>query len=443
MKKKSTFLSILFFCTTCIFAQNNFNATPVGFGAATTGGGNVSPETVSTYADLKSKITATGAKVILVSGEITIPSGQPISAVVTNKSIIGLPGAKLINENQSNPGAGILYLKPGSSNVIIRNLTFIGPGAYDIDGQDNLTADGCTNLWVDHCEFQDGQDGNFDMKGLTDNVTVSWCKFTYLKPAVCCGSGGSNDHRFSDLVGSSATNAPADGHYSITFLGCYWADGCKERMPRARNAELHILNCYYNTTVSGSKAIGLGGGTNNATCYVENTHFARIGSAFASYVSTDGGTASVKFVNCLGGSADVGTVATPTYTTNPIAVTDVAAAVTDTGCGAGATLQVTTNGTISVGTCSVMGNGEVQQNAVPSVYAVAHESSLKIYLPVNATEKATVTVFSLQGQKVLEYSNLDASGGVLELKTDALEHAAYTCRVNVGKDSKTIKFIKK
>ena len=82
---------------------------------------------------------------------------------------------------------------------------------------------------------------------MCDNTTISWCKFTYLKPAIAGGSGGSNDHRFSDLIGSGATDFPSDGHYSITFQNCYWADGCKERMPRARNAEIHLLNCYYNT----------------------------------------------------------------------------------------------------------------------------------------------------------------------------------------------------
>ena len=263
---KNIFFVVIFFFNISTFGQSYFFNSPEGFGSATTGGGNATPVTVTNYTNLKSNMTASDARVILVSGEITIPSGQPISAVIKNKTIIGLPGAKLINENQSNPGAGIIYLKSGSNNVIIRNLIFVGPGAYDIDGQDNLTSDGCTNLWVDHCEFQDGQDGNFDIKGQSDNVTVSWCKFTYLKPPLAGGSGGSNDHRFSDLLGSSSTDYPADGNFSITFQNCYWAEGCKERMPRARNAQLHILNCYYKTSVPSSLAIGLGGGTNNSSC---------------------------------------------------------------------------------------------------------------------------------------------------------------------------------
>ena len=345
---KKIFISLLFLSITNLFSQEYYLAAPEGYGAATTGGGDAEPIVVSTFADLKTQLVLTGSKVILVSGEITVPFGQPISAVITNKTLIGLPGAKLINENQSNPGAGIMYLKPGSNNVIIRNLVFVGPGAYDIDGQDNLTADGCTNLWVDHCEFQDGQDGNFDIKGLSDNVSVSWCKFTYLKPAEAGGSGGSNDHRFSNLIGSSASNAPADGHYNVTFQGCYWASGCKDRMPRGRNLDIHLLNCYYNTGISNSKAIGLGGGTNNSTCYVESCNFANVGTIF-SIASSDGGTVAINYSNCLnmGGASNLGTVTPPSYATTVIPVEDLESYMTDATCGAGATLLVETNGTVN------------------------------------------------------------------------------------------------
>lgn len=253
-------------------------ANPQGFGAATTGGGSPTASntvTVDTYAKLKTALTSTTTanSVILISGTIDCTY---TSVLLTNKTIIGLPGAKLRNL-QITPGdsptsaanSGTLYIKAGSNNVIIRNLIFEGPGAYDVDGRDNLTNEG-TNVWVDHCEFQDGMDGNFDIKGAADNVSVSWCKFTYLKAPTAGGSGGSADHRFTNLVGSGITDFPADGRYSVTFQNCYWAEGCKARMPRARNAELHVLNCYYKTSVSEASAFGLGAGNQGTTCYVEN-----------------------------------------------------------------------------------------------------------------------------------------------------------------------------
>lgn len=174
--------------------------SPEGFGANTTGGGNATPIIVSTYNDLKTQLLSSGIKVILVSGIITIPSGGEISGTVTNKTLLGLPGARLVNSNQTASTSGILYLSSGSNNVIIRNLIFEGPGAYDVDGNDNLTCE-ATNFWVDHCEFQDGMDGNFDIVKSANYGTVSWCKFTYLKPPKPGGSGGNDDHRLSGLVG--------------------------------------------------------------------------------------------------------------------------------------------------------------------------------------------------------------------------------------------------
>jgi pectate lyase len=439
--KNNIFLGFFLLCALNVFAQDYFLAAPQGFGAATTGGGSVAPVTVTTYATLKSNIIAAGAKVILVSGEITIPSGQPISAIVTNKSIIGLPGAKLINENQSNPGAGILYLKTGSSNVIIRNLIFVGPGAYDIDGQDNLTADGCTNLWVDHCEFQDGQDGNFDIKNLSDNVSVSWCKFTYLKPAVAGGSGGSNDHRFSNLIGASASNAPADGHYSVTFQNCYWANGCKDRMPRARNAELHIVSCYYNTTVSGSKAIGLGGGTNDSTCYVENCNFDNVGSVFSNATS-DGGTVAINYSNCLSGGNNIGTVTAPTYTISAIPVDEVQSHLTDATCGAGATLQVTATGEISSGICTSLGNDDNYTVLRLVSYDTLVTDTLKIYIENTISGNADIAIYSTNGQEVFSASKNVGSDKMIVLDLTALQAGIYVCKVVINEQKLNWKFVK-
>lgn len=439
---KNIFFVVIFFFNILTFGQSYFFNSPEGFGSATTGGGNATPVIVTNYIDLKSNMTNTVAKVILVSGEILIPSGQPISAVIKNKTIIGLPGAKLINENQSNPGAGIIYLKYGSNNVIIRNLIFVGPGAYDINGQDNLTSDGCTNLWVDHCEFQDGQDGNFDIKGLSDNVTVSWCKFTYLKPAKAGGSGGSSDHRYSDLLGSNSNDYPSDGHYSITFQSCYWADGCKERMPRARNAELHIVNCYYKTSVTSSLAIGLGGGAQNTTCYVQNTHFAQIGTTYKNYNSTDGGTVAINFDSCLGNiPTNVGTVNVPSYTYSTMPVSEVASRVSDATCGAGATLQVNTSGIVTQGTCTNLSTNEITNNEV-KVYPTLAKNNLTFYFKNKLFEDVNIEIYSVNGQKLISYNKTPSSEKIIKVNIENLKNGVYLYQIK-NKDYFTRgKFIK-
>ncbi|WP_178987158.1 T9SS type A sorting domain-containing protein [Winogradskyella schleiferi] len=421
MKNLLLIIGLIFF-TSLGFSQNYYMPTPEGYGESTTGGGNVTPVTVSTYADFKAKIKLSTPQVILVSGTITIAAGQNISEVVTNKTIIGLPNARLVNNTQTQSGSGILNLKNGSNNVIIRNLIFEGPGAYDVDGRDNLTADGCINLWVDHCEFQDGVDGNFDIKGNSDNVTVSWCKFTYLKPAVPDGPGGSNDHRFSNLIGSSDSQAPADGHYSVTFQNCYWAQGCKERMPRARNGQLHILNCYYNTDVSSSRALGFSGGINTLSCYVENSDFANVGTVYQSY----GGTVSLEFDNCINGVSNIGSVPQPTYSYSVTPVEDVAAHVSDANCGAGATLDVTTSGEIS-SSCEGLG---VKDSFLAQIR----------YYPTLVDDILNIE-FSAQNYADVEFSLYSVNGQKLSSKTIWANWSGITT-IDLSKYSKGIYFIK-
>lgn len=422
-------------------SQNYYLATPEGYGAGTTGGGTATPITVSTFADLRTQLISTGAKVILVSGEITIPTNNQISAVVNNKSLIGLPGAKLINLNQTAAGSGILNFKVGSSNVIIRNLIFEGPGAYDVDGRDNLTADGITNLWVDHCEFRDGLDGNFDIKGLSDNITVSWTKFTYLKPAIPGGSGGSNDHRFSNLIGSSATDAPADGHYSVTFQNCYWGEGVKDRMPRARNAQLHILSSYYNTSVSGSKGIGLGGGTNNSTCYVENTNFQKVGTVY-SQATGDGGTVAINFVNSLKAIANVGVVSAPTYSTTKIPVEDVEKVMTDSTCGAGASLQVSPTGVITSSPCTFLNvsNTNISKGYRLQCTPIA-DKKLQVRFPKQVSGNQKFQIFNTAGQLLLTKEEQLKSTEKTTIDLQGLKTGLFMLSVKTDNESSTCKFL--
>jgi len=447
--KKTLCLLVLISFVLSVKAQNYYLTSPEGFGANTTGGGNATPVTVTSYTDLKNKIKLATPQVILVSGTIEFAATElQISEIVTNKTIIGLPGARLVNNKQTQSESGILNLKPGSSNVIIRNLIFEGPGAYDVNGRDNLTADGCINLWVDHCEFQDGMDGNFDNKGLTDNVTVSWCKFTYLKVPNPNGSGGTADHRFTNLVGSSSSDAPSDGHYSITFQNCYWADGCKERMPRARNAELHILNCYYNTSVSGSLAIGLGGGSNNAntTCYVENSNFDNIGTVFKSYISTDGGTVDITFDGSISSKSfsNFGNlVSKPSYNYSVFPVEDVSTYITNATCGAGATLQVNPSTGELSSSCDSLGVEDDLVNLGIKYYPTIIEDIFNIDFSNSVTGNAIIQMYSITGQKVFSLTKEVNFKEKLELDLNNLALGLYICQVETSVGSTSFKLIKK
>lgn len=301
----------------------------------TIGGGTASGTVVTTYAQLKSAIEDEGVKVVQVNGTITIPAGGRLSFQdQTGKTIFGSAGAKLVSADQTQANSGILYVKR-CKNVIIRNLIFEGPGAYDVDGQDNCTIDACTNLWIDHCEFRDGVDGNLDLKNTSNYVTISWTKFAYAKPPRAGGSGGSDDHRFSDLIGSSDGATGDRGTLSITFARCWWAQGCVERMPRVRFGKIHVVNSLYNSTVS-NKCIAAGLESN---VLVQNDVFENVNNPIALI----GGATAVQetgsiFTNTTGTKVGNGKTAfTPPYSLSVLSASSVKAAVTASS-GAGATL---------------------------------------------------------------------------------------------------------
>lgn len=450
MKKSSSHLVVILCIFSLLFISIHVKSqqpvycfpAPEGYGHTATGGGNATPVTVTTYADLKAQLISSGSKVILVSGTITIPSGGEISGVISNKTLLGLPGAHLVNLNQTATTAGILYLNSGSNNVIIRNILFEGPGAYDVDGNDNISCE-ATNFWIDHCEFQDGMDGNLDITKSANFGTVSWCKFTYLKPPKAGGSGGSNDHRFSGLVGSSGTSFPASGHYQITFQCNYWATGCVERMPRARNCALHIVDCYYNTAGTGNLAIGVGGGTNNSTLYVENCNFANIKKVFQSYDTTDGGTESLTFTGCLNGVASVGSpVAAPAYSYTVFPAENVATYVGDATCGAGTTLQITSAGVISSG-CTTTEVVNPTASSEVKLFPTEADNTLTISLLNQEELSTTFTVFTLSGQKAFTTSKIISSNQPVELNVSTLQPGVYFCSIQNSHQTVTLKFIKK
>lgn len=310
-------------------------------GSSVTGGGSATPTLVSSVSELKSAIGSKAKdKVVIITKSLTFTSMLTMQNA-QNVTILGLPGVKLVSTQQNATTSGILFVKK-SSNIIIRNLIFEGPGAYDCDGNDNLCFEGVTKAWVDHCEFQDGCDGNFDNKSTTDNVTVSWCRFRYLKAPKAGGSGGADDHRFTNLLGSSSSDKPSDGTYNFTWAYCWWDEGCKERMVRCRNAELHFLNCYWNSSVANYYV-----GPENVKAYFEGCTFEGKANTSKNIFKSYGGTNACKFVNCSGKlPSNSGTVNAPTYAYDQLNPADSKTYVTNETCGAGATLIINTQAQI-------------------------------------------------------------------------------------------------
>lgn len=342
---------------------------PIGWAVATgevTGAGDVPYDTVTvtTASELRTYLNTASTRnyLILIDGEIEVSSLISISGR-SNKTIIGLPGSALVNSTHtsSTSGTGILRLA-NCNNIIIRNVTFKGAGAYDIDGNDNLHLQGSTNIWVDHCDFQDGVDGNFDITNGSDSISVTWCRFRYFIEPWAGGSGGSDDHRYCTLIGGSDSNASQDEtHLNITFANCWWDEGCRERMPRVRFGKVHVLNCLYSSSVSNYCV----GGGYKSNVYIENSTFVDQSRPWRNYATSGSYTDyNYTITGCSGASDAQGRsgsieyfIPSDYYTYSPMAVDLVQ---TEVGTYAGATLTVDENGNIASAIKSVAtGDAEI------------------------------------------------------------------------------------
>ncbi|WP_312766085.1 T9SS type A sorting domain-containing protein [Epilithonimonas sp.] len=353
-----------------------------------TGGGAATPTIVTTYAELRTAVNAAAVKVIHVSGQITFPSaGRLTLNNQTGKSIIGLAGARLISTDLTAGGSGILTLK-SSSNILIKNITFEGPGAYDVDGNDNMTIDNCTNVWVDHCTFQDALDGNLDIKNASDLISITWTKFEYLKAPIPGGSGGSNDHRFSNLFGSSDDATQDEGKLRITMQYCWWANGVRERMPRVRYGKVHLVNNYFNSSVS-NYCIYAG---YKADLLIESNYFEGVKNPIRLETGNFTAAQSVDntFVGTTGTAVGSGTAFTPPYALTKIASQDVKQTVM---AGAGAVLLQPTD-------CLFLATNEAAPKSI---------SNASFY-PNPASENISFKVFSDSNNKPVTINVIDLSG---------------------------------
>lgn len=149
--------------------------------------------------------------------------------------------------NERYRKSGIFYIQR-CENVIIRNLSFQGPGSVDVGGVDLVSViNSSHHIWVDHCEFIDGQDGNFDITNESDYITASWCHFRYTDRSYV--------HQNTNLVGSSDSKVADRGKLNITFAYNEWGENCRSRMPMGRFGKIHLLNNWYNCSGNTENAV--------------------------------------------------------------------------------------------------------------------------------------------------------------------------------------------
>lgn len=283
MRKTLLLLSLIIAGSTAAFAQlSPFDENaPIGWasvGEECTGSNDTKPVTVSTYDELKSALQACkggkASKTIYICGNIEVPEKLRYDKM-QNCTIYGLPGSSLYNRshNDNADNAGFFYCQ-NWNNVIMRNLTLLGAGAYDISACDNIQLVESDHIWIDHCDIQDGVDGNLDAKTKSDHMTITWCKFSYLI-APWPKSGESDDHRCSSMWGSSDNRGDDEGFLNATFANCWWYHGCGQRCPRIRFGKVHIVNCLWENGTEEDPAqycIGIG---HSSKMYIENSDFTK------------------------------------------------------------------------------------------------------------------------------------------------------------------------
>jgi pectate lyase len=244
------------------------SSTPIGYGAATTGGGDASPVLVASFEEAQAALEAyrdafkDGAQRALVLRY----TGHFDYATITDVCAQHTKDAQTLDikemENVTFEGA------PGSSanfglhinrarNVIVRNMTLgLLPGGGSSDAisiEGNGTNGDVENVWIDHNElFSSTKDdcdgaGDTEFDGLIDvkkgarRITIS---YNYL-----------HDHQKTGLIGSSDSD---DTERYITFHHNRY-ENVVSRTPLQRFGFIHLFNNYYGQILSSGINVRMGG----------------------------------------------------------------------------------------------------------------------------------------------------------------------------------------
>jgi len=241
---------------------------PIGYGAATTGGGDTPPVLVASFAEAEAALAAyrdafdDGSETALVlryTGQFDFASITDVCAQHTkdaqtlqikemeNVTFEGAPG--------SSASFGIHINR--AKNVIVRNMTLgLLPGGGDSDA---ITIEGngengdVENVWIDHNElFSSTKDdcagaGDTEFDGLIDikkgarRITVS---FNHL-----------HDHQKTGLLGFSDDDAT---ERFITFHHNLY-ENVVSRTPLQRFGFIHLFNNYYSGVTGSGINVRMGG----------------------------------------------------------------------------------------------------------------------------------------------------------------------------------------
>ncbi|MFZ6765861.1 pectate lyase family protein [Undibacterium sp. Di26W] len=224
-------------------------AGPVGYGAATTGGGNKTPIVVATMAAMQAEIdkySGSGGLVLSYTGKFNYATITDVCAQwkkpaqiveIKNKSDVTIKGT---GDSSANFG---IHVVGDAHNVIIQNMTIGllqgGEAADSISIEGNSTGKP-SNVWIDHntifasltmCSGAGDAsfDGGIDMKKGANNITVSYnYVYDYQKVAL-------NGYSDSDTLNAGSRTTYHNNRF----------ENVKSRLPLLRYGKAHLFNNYF------------------------------------------------------------------------------------------------------------------------------------------------------------------------------------------------------
>ena len=329
----------------------------------------------------------------------TLPDGTERTcderAFFTMKAMMELQYQKTGEYSLPNK-AGIFQIETASENIIIRNLSLIGPGAVDIDGADLITNQG-KHIWIDHCTLVDSQDGALDSKRC-DWATYTYNHFYYTvrsySHAYTCGCGW------------------ADGSMTLhlTFGNNMWDEGCMRRLPQCDDCYVHLVNNYLNCP------------GNNAGMTIQNRCNALVEGNYAATgvnnpLTSNGTGSSVTSKDNSFANSQIGNVVTVPYVYTKTAAADVPATLTGNE-GAGATLG--NNATDILSTIPTTSRGETVYVITANDAHVTPGGVINEVAGITLTFDPNITDWSVQGQaaNAQTVDGVDLTGKCASSSTD-------------------------
>ncbi len=260
---RSARAAIAMMAVTLAFAATDAAAGPVGYGAATTGGGSAPAITVNSMQAMQSAIDSydgSSGLVLRYTGTFDFGSIGDVCAQWTRDAQIVQIKRKnnitVIGASGSSANFGIHIAGP-SSNIIVRNMTMgLLPGGEDADAIsiEGMSSGAPSNIWIDHNTIfasltecpgagDASFDGGIDMKKGAHHITVS---YNYIHDYQKVALNGFSD---SDTGNSSARTTYHHNRY----------ENVKSRLPLQRFGRTHVYNNYFRNVGTSGINVRMGG----------------------------------------------------------------------------------------------------------------------------------------------------------------------------------------